>query len=873
MKTPHLLLFPNLLLFPICLALAAWIAVMSPSFAQEPAPVAQWNFDTGAGKTAFSVGAGTEGTLEGNAGWEAGLTGAHALRLPGGDGFVDVPKAVVDTSRSFTVTACVKLRRANGWQTFVSQDGTQVSGFFLQLRGDSGEFAFTTLSKDDPASDTTYAGSKVDPLPDVWYHLAGIYDSTAQTLSLYVNGTLQQITPFHTPWHALGNTVIGRGKYGGNPVDYASATMDTVRLYNSALSAPQIAAIYADDLPAASRFDDMVRPGTIQIDAGRPGPEFSHGQHGIMTEEINHAYDGGLYAELVQNRTFQDDAASPVHWALVQDGGGTGTIRLDRSQPVSGTALTTCLRLDVSAPGRRVGVANAGYWGVPINPATVYHASFYAKAASGFTGPLQLSLESTDGKVTYAEAASPQVSGRWRQYSVTLKTRRAAPSLGRFVIAISKPGTLWLNQVSLFPPTYHNRPNGNRIDLMEKLAGQKPAFLRFPGGNYLEGDTIASRFNWEKTLGPLAQRPGHQTPWGYRSDDGLGLTEFLNWCSDLKMEPLLAVYAGYSLNHYQNPNPERVAPGPALQPFVQEALDEIEYVTGGPNTKWGAQRIKNGHPEPLPLRYVEVGNEDNFDTSGSYEGRFTQFYDAIKAKYPHLKIIATIPVHLRRPDLIDEHYYLPPRIFEMDIHHYDNYDRNGPKIFVGEWASQDGDTTATLNSALGDAAWMIGMEHNADIVAMETYAPLLVNVDPDAKQWPHPNLIGYDALTSFVSPSYWAQEMMVTHQGNVVLPTVVTDALRFAVSVTQDTHTGAVYVKAVNWAAQAQPMTITFTGAASIGKRSSVTVLTSPDLEDVNTVSEPRKIVPVTSLLWDTGRSFQYQFASHSVTVIEMPAQ
>jgi alpha-N-arabinofuranosidase len=296
-------------------------------------------------------------------------------------------------------------------------------------------------------------------------------------------------------------------------------------------------------------------------------------------------------------------------------------------------------------------------------------------------------------------------------------------------------------------------------------------------------------------------------------------------------------------------------------------------VTGGPNTKGGAQRIKNGHPEPLPLRYVEVGNEDNFDTSGSYEGRFAQFYDAIKAKYPHLKIIATIPVHLRRPDLIDEHYYLPPRIFEMDIHHYDNYDRNGPKIFVGEWASQDGDTTATLNSALGDAAWMIGMEHNADIVAMETYAPLLVNVDPDAKQWPHPNLIGYDALTSFVSPSYWAQEMMVTHQGNVVLPTVVTDALRFAVSVTQDTHTGAVYVKAVNWAAQAQPMTITFTGAASIGKRSSVTVLTSPDLEDVNTVSEPRKIVPVTSLLWDTGRSFQYQFASHSVTVIEMPAQ
>jgi alpha-L-arabinofuranosidase len=317
--------------------------------------------------------------------------------------------------------------------------------------------------------------------------------------------------------------------------------------------------------------------------------------------------------------------------------------------------------------------------------------------------------------------------------------------------------------VSLFPPTYKDRPNGNRIDLMQKLADMRPAFLRFPGGNYLEGNTIPERFAWKKTIHGLEERPGHRCPWGYRSTDGLGLLEFLEWCEDLKMEPVLAVYAGYSLRG------ERVEPGEKLRPFVQEALDEIEYATGGPETTWGKERTKDGHKEPFKIQYVEVGNEDNFDRSGSYDGRFAQYYDAIKAKHPDLQVVATAPVKSRKPDVLDEHFYRSARQMERDARHYDKYDRNGPKIFVGEWATRDGNVTPSLNAALGDAAWMIGMERNADVVIMHCYAPLLVNISPGAKQW-DTDLIGYDALNSFGSPSYYAQKMFSENRGDRVLP-------------------------------------------------------------------------------------------------------
>ena len=522
-------------------------------------------------------------------------------------------------------------------------------------------------------------------------------------------------------------------------------------------------------------------PGSLTVHLDQPGIPLSPTFYGLMTEEINHSYDGGLYAELIQNRSFKDAprrSPSPQrrsrrhlrHPPLVPRCSrrrAKAVIALDTADPAT-PALSTSLRLDITSlnAGQQVGVANDGFWGIPAQPNTKYNASFYARASAGFSGPLTVAIQSDDGGAPIVSATIPQLSTHWQQYSVPLTTGSLTPSANnKFVISASAKGSVWFSLVSLFPPTMNDRPNGTRIDIMDKLAGLHPSFLRLPGGNYLEGNTNPDRFNFKTTIGPLTERPGHPSCWGYRSTDGFGLLEFLEWCEDLKMEPVLAVYAGYSLEQ------QRIRVGEPMKPYVQDALDEIEYVTGDATTKWGAERIKDGHPEPFPLTYVEIGNEDFFDNAHTYDARFTQFFDAIKARYPKLQLISSAPnlVHSRRPDVVDDHTYLAPNALMREAHRNDKIDRNGPKIFMGEWASQDGNPTPTMNSALGDAAFLTGMEHNADVVIMQCYAPLLVNVNPGGSQW-GTNLIGYNALSSFGSPSYYAQKMFAENRGDRVMP-------------------------------------------------------------------------------------------------------
>jgi alpha-L-arabinofuranosidase len=509
-------------------------------------------------------------------------------------------------------------------------------------------------------------------------------------------------------------------------------------------------------------------PGKLTVDASKPGPKIGPLFYGLMTEEINHSYDGGLYAELVQNRIFQD-AADPVHWSVAATGSGAGTIAIDETNPVNAKALKRSLRLDITAvdAGQKVGIADSGYWGIPVWPNTKYHASFYARASDGFTGPLTVSIESNDGSATAATASVPSVGTAWKKYEVDLSTAQVDTSTNnRFVISAGSKGSVWFSLVSLFPPTYHNRPNGNRVDLMQKLADLHPSFLRFPGGNFLEGDTIPTRFNWKTTIGPLEDRPGHMGCWSYRASDGLGLMEFLGWCEDLKMEPLLAVYGGYSLRG------AHVNPGSDLEPYVQDDLDEIEYCTGSVDTTWGKRRAQDGHPAPFVIHYIEIGNEDWFDRAHTYDARFAQIFDAIKAKYPNLKCIATAPVHSRRPDLYDDHGYPSPQAMLRQVHRYDKPDPNRPKVFFGEWATQDGRPTPTMRAAICDAAWLTGLQTDCDTVVMNCYAPLLVNVNKGAWQWPT-NLIGYDAANSFSSPSAYAQSMFSKAWGDTVLPTTV----------------------------------------------------------------------------------------------------
>jgi alpha-N-arabinofuranosidase len=626
---------------------------------------------------------------------------------------------------------------------------------------------------------------------------------------------------------------------------------------------------------------------TITIDAAAPAGNVSRLFYGLMTEEINHAYDGGLYAELIQNRAFLDNAEAPTHWTAVQPEGAAATIALDKGQPLNDT-IGTSLRLEVTqASGTHpAGVANDGYWGIPVKPNTRYKASFYAKAAPGFNGPISVSIQGSDDKTTYASATVPGLTGAWKQYEVTLQTRAVTPTTAaRYVIALERPGTVWLSLVSLFPPTFDNQANGFRPDIMQMMVDMKPKFLRFPGGNFLEGDQIADRFEWKKTIGPLANRPGHRGPWGYRSSNGLGLHEFLLWAEDMGAEPLLAVYAGYSLKGVH------VDPGPELEPFVQDALDEIEYVIGPATSKWGALRAQAGHPQPFKLTYVEVGNEDWFDKSGSYDQRFVQFNTAIKARYPRLKVISTVGyeqpaalrVHSVTPDVLDEHYYRTVDTFlKMARGQYESYDRKGPEIFVGEWAayetpfepwnekSRGEPPTPNMRAAIGDAAFMTQMEKNADIVVMNCYAPMFVNVNPGARQW-RPNLIGYDGLRVYGSPSYYAIKMFSTSLGDHILKATPADT-ELLVSATRDSGTGKMYVKLVNASRAEAPVQLDITGVRTLGSTATAVTLAAPP-EATNSIDAPATVAPVTSRVPGVKPGFTYTVPAHAIVVLTLEAR
>jgi alpha-N-arabinofuranosidase len=608
-------------------------------------------------------------------------------------------------------------------------------------------------------------------------------------------------------------------------------------------------------------------PATLTIETDKPVHAVSPTLYGLMTEEINYSYEGGLYGELLSNRNFISSWAGVDQWVVTPFGTAKGDAAMDRTTGPS-AALPSSLKVTVTQAdaANPLGLSNDGWWGIAVRPNTIYTGSVYAKTSAAMSARVSLVADAT-GKVL-ASTTVPGVSGDWKQYKFSLKTGVdvVASPANHLLVTFDKPGTAWLQLVSLFPPTYANRENGNRVDLMELLAAMHPAFLRLPGGNYLEGDTIAERFDWKKTIGPLVDRPGHRSPWNYRSTDGLGLLEFLEWCEDLKIQPVLAVYAGYSLKQ------ELVQPGATLEPYVQDALDELEYVTGDVSTKWGAERAKDGHPAPFALKYVEIGNEDNFDRAKTYDKRYAQFYDAIKAKYPQLQLIATTPVKGHAMDVLDDHYYKRAEQFFADTHHYDKTDRNGPKIFVGEWATREGTPTTNLGAALGDAAWMTGMERNSDLVVMASYAPLFVNVNPDGMQWAS-DLIGYNALSSYGSPSYYAQAMFANHIGNEVVGSALAGAGdRVFYSVTRDAAKGIVYLKLVNASSTPLELNISLDGAKAVKPAAKLVRLTGGSTAATNSINDPKRVVPVESTV-KAAKEFTEKMPGYSIDVLEIGVQ
>lgn len=674
---------------------------------------------------------------------------------------------------------------------------------------------------------------------------------------------------------------------------------------------------------------------SITLHPGEAVKKVSPTLYGLMTEEINHSYDGGLYAELIRNRIFKDNRSMPEGWSLVKDNAGDISaihliaaneehIPIDERGLAINSALSTCLRLTVEKVSGRIGIANEGFWGIPVKPSSIYRASFYIKGTArkppfrwpwepkpttpplpdienNTAGPITVSIESNDGKTVFASGTiNLEKSDSWKKYELTLTTpANIQPTKdARFVISTTRTGLYYFNLVSLFPATYNNHPNGNRVDIMQMLVDMKPAFLRFPGGNFLEGPLLTDAFPWKSTLGPLENRPGHKGSWGYRPSDGMGLLEFLTWCEDMGAEPVLAVHAGYALSG------DHVDAGPLLKPYVDDALDEIEYVTGDTTTYWGAKRAAGGHPKPFKLRYVEIGNEDWFDRFNSYNGRFNQFRAAIETKYPNLKCISTIAdaqypsmkVTGKPVEIVDEHYYRDAWEMWENASQYDKYDRNGPKIFVGEWATREGFPTTNLNAALGDAAWMTGMERNADLVIMSCYAPLFVNVNkatataPKAWQWDS-DLIGYDALNAYGSPSYYVQKVFANYLGNKIVPATfehipvqnkpqskkdsvdgsdIKQVPTLFYSATMNDSTGVIYLKVVNTKIKEQTVQITLDGVNGVLPDAAVTTIKGNQPGETNTITDPEKIIPSTSVFKRAGKHFMYTMPALSINVLQL---
>ncbi|HEX7712566.1 MAG TPA: alpha-L-arabinofuranosidase C-terminal domain-containing protein [Bacillota bacterium] len=499
--------------------------------------------------------------------------------------------------------------------------------------------------------------------------------------------------------------------------------------------------------------------------------------YGVFFEDLNHAADGGLYAELVQNRSFEfNPIDNPGYhaltaWEKIERGGGKAEIHVEESNPLN-ARNPHYLVIDVLEPGNGAGIVNSGYnTGIPLKQGQNYKFSCYARRDFNWNTPLQIILESADG-ATYGEAAILVKASGWVKYEATL-TADTTDYNGRLAIITKGQGKLYLDMVSLFPEkTFKNRPNGMREDIARMIADMKPKFVRFPGGclvhdGSLEPDARDSMYRWKNTLGDVAQRSARRNGWRYNQTFGLGYYEYFLFCEDIGAKPLPVLPAGYDPHH------RRIIPIEELQPWIDDALDLIEFANGDISTPWGVRRAELGHPEPFGLEYLAIGNEE---VGEPFFERYTHFHRAVKGKYPEIKIINTSgpfaaggeyergwkSAQENKSDLVDEHYYQTPEWFLANYHRYDNFKADEPKVFLGEYASWGN----TYYNALVEAAYMTGLEKNVHAVGMACYAPLLCNAD--YVNW-KPDMIWFNNHEVYGTANYYVQKLFMNHQGDHLL--------------------------------------------------------------------------------------------------------
>jgi alpha-L-arabinofuranosidase len=653
--------------------------------------------------------------------------------------------------------------------------------------------------------------------------------------------------------------------------------------------------LQAGSLAVALSLSASASAMTILIQADQPGADINPAMWGIFFEDINFGADGGLCAELVKNRSFE--FPDPLTgWSRISPSLARGRLSIRDDSPFN-AANPHYLRIESEGPAP-FGVANEGFRGMGVRQGEAYNFSARIRRTDG-SAALRIELYGSDGTLLNS-ARLQEFSPDWKACNVVLHPKDT-DAKARLYVLVDGKGAFDLDMVSLFPQkTWKDRPGGLRADMVQVLADLKPGFMRFPGGCIVEGTQLSGRYQWKKTLGPVEERPLLINRWNYEflhrpapdyfQSFGLGFFEFFQLCEDIGAQPLPIVNCGMACQF----NSAELCPMDALNPFIQDALDLVEFANGPITTEWGAKRAALGHPEPFNLKMLGVGNEQ---WGPQYIERYEKFSQALKQKYPEIKLIGAAgpdpgddrfkflwsKLRALNADIVDEHCYSQPAWFLANTHRYDTYDRNGPKVFMGEYAAQSVATLSTKNrnnleTAIAEAAYLTGLERNADVVRMASYAPLFAHVD--AWQWT-PDLIWVNNLAVLPTANYYVQQLFSRNRGDKVLPTDIKDegsqtsgitgqASQLFASATRENASGEVILKVVNAANSAAKAEIKLKTTTAVAGRATIIVLTGASGAAMNSFDQPRNVAPVESIVQDASNAFRHTFPANSMTVMRL---
>jgi alpha-N-arabinofuranosidase len=643
-------------------------------------------------------------------------------------------------------------------------------------------------------------------------------------------------------------------------------------------------------LPAGLCGQEPAKAAVITVDAAHPGAAISKTMFGIFFEDINFGADGGLYPELVKNRSFEfQEPLTGWHQTIEVSSKGMGEPKGElsvRTEDPLNAANPHYLRARVYQPG--YGFYNVGFRGIGVEKAAEYRFSAYVRSG----GPKAIRATITDERGREVGSGKLEgFGGQWKRFETVIQANETMQH-AQLNLFVDEPGTVDLDMVSLFPlDTWKGRENGLRKDLVQLLYDLHPGFLRFPGGCIVEGRQLATRYRWKTTVGDIAQRRTIINRWNLEFDKrptldyfqsfGLGFYEYFQLAEDIGAEPLPILNCGMACEF----NSSETAPLDQLDEYVQDAQDLIEFANGPVDSPWGKLRAQMGHPEPFNLKMIGVGNEQ---WGPRYMERYKVFAAALKAKHPEIKLVVSAGpspdgelfenawANWRKlnPDIVDEHYYMSPEWFLTNTGRYDHYDRSGPKIFAGEYAAQTVGTTSQENrnnwkAAISEAAFMTGLERNADVVQMASYAPLMAHVD--AWQW-KPDAIWFDNLRSYGTPNYYIQKVFANNVGTRVVPVTpqAVDGLYTSASLDERSH--ELIVKVVNHSPAARQAEIGLNGAKLSGSVK-VTTLGSADLSAENSFEHPKAVAPENSTVEVKEGAISVRVGAYSVNVYRIPEQ